>query len=192
GNGKEPGVRRSESHEVVYRGKELHVLDQRLVAVDNGTQEVPAELYVVIAKEPAGVSRYGSIFLVEICRRYRIAESNRGKTSNRIGGEIIKHLESCAHASFRMGRRRVREVAPIATAQIQDPWIGLVAQHYRVCKTKEQTAPAGVITPRGQTVGLRKRQEFLDHSVRIIHFLRQAMPPQLLFDFEEAASLARE
>jgi len=56
GNGKEPGVGRSVSHEVVYGGKELHVVYFRLDAVDNSTQEVPAELYVVIAKQPARTS----------------------------------------------------------------------------------------------------------------------------------------
>src|SRR5215475_17458 len=56
GNRKEAGVGRSVLHEVVYSGKELHVLYLRLDTVDDGAQKAPAKLYIVVAKQPPGVS----------------------------------------------------------------------------------------------------------------------------------------
>ena len=52
---KKTGINRTVGYEVIDGRKELKRLHLRFDAVDSGSQEIPAELQVVIAKELAGV-----------------------------------------------------------------------------------------------------------------------------------------
>ena len=54
-NRKESGIDRPVGDEVIYRGKELKVLDLRFETVNFRPQEVPAELEIVIAEEPGSI-----------------------------------------------------------------------------------------------------------------------------------------
>src|SRR5262245_52689882 len=80
-----PAVYPAKIKVVIYRGKQLVCKDSWINAVNLCAKELPAELYVMIAKKFVRVGRQGRIFLVQLCRCRRVAKSHAGKTAEKVG-----------------------------------------------------------------------------------------------------------